>query len=207
MTELLWQTTFLLAVAFFFGAALACGLKRRFYYGPSRRIADVAPVSMTPATPDASQPKIEVAARAVPEGQRFERALSGTAKEPAPAAGHRGGTRNPFAPTGCSPQASRLHPRQPQPKLPLPTRPPHQQQHNRQPRGLQRRRLWHQQHRLRCSSGGCNVKARIRSRHPRRRREPPAGPKMALAPLLPHPSPKRSPASRASRSARAPAHR
>ena len=33
MTELLWQSTLLVALAFFFGAVLACGLKRRYYYG------------------------------------------------------------------------------------------------------------------------------------------------------------------------------
>ncbi|MEI9901752.1 MAG: hypothetical protein WDN31_18480 [Hyphomicrobium sp.] len=34
MTELLWQAWLLLLAAFFVGAVLACGLKRRFYYGP-----------------------------------------------------------------------------------------------------------------------------------------------------------------------------
>ena len=82
MTELLWQTTFLLALAFFCGAVLACALKRRFYYGPPQKTAgaaaSIAPVASS--VPDASQPRIEVAARPAPEGQRFERALSGTAK-------------------------------------------------------------------------------------------------------------------------------
>jgi predicted flap endonuclease-1-like 5' DNA nuclease len=82
MTELLWQTTFLLALAFFCGAVLACALKRRFYYGPPQKTAGAA-ASIAPAAasiPGASQPKIEVASRPAPEGQRFERALSGTAK-------------------------------------------------------------------------------------------------------------------------------
>ena len=30
MTELLWQSMLLVAVAFFFGAVFACGLKRRY---------------------------------------------------------------------------------------------------------------------------------------------------------------------------------
>jgi predicted flap endonuclease-1-like 5' DNA nuclease len=80
MTELLWQTIFLLAGAFFFGAVLACGLKRRFYYGPSAgRVATgaVSVASGAAPAPDASQPKIEVQARAKLEGERFERALSG----------------------------------------------------------------------------------------------------------------------------------
>ncbi len=89
MTELLWQTTFLLAVAFFCGAVLACGLKRRFYYGTRQKGAGTAASGAPVAAPaaDPSQPKIEVAARAAPEGQRFERALSGTAEaSAAPAA-------------------------------------------------------------------------------------------------------------------------
>jgi len=87
MTELLWQTILLLAGAFFFGAVLACGLKRRFYYGPPVKAAATATgaqfaPSVTP-TPDASQPKIEVAARPAAEGERFEKALSGSAGAPA----------------------------------------------------------------------------------------------------------------------------
>ncbi len=88
MTELLWQTILLLAGAFFFGAVLACGLKRRFYYGPPSRIpsGSVVPAGEAPA-PNAAQPKIEVASRPTPEGERFERALSRTAAPvPPPAA-------------------------------------------------------------------------------------------------------------------------
>src|SRR5262245_28902273 len=80
MTDLLWQTTFLLATAFFFGAVLACGLKRRFYYGAAQHRAKTVAGALAPSsTPDPSQPKIEVAARAAPEGARFERALSSAA--------------------------------------------------------------------------------------------------------------------------------
>src|SRR5690348_83282 len=115
MTELLWQTFFLLAVAFFFGAVVSCGLKRRFYYGSSRKAADIAPVSVMPATPDASQPKVEVAPRAVPEGQRFERALSGIAKEPAaPAPAPAAAAPQPARPQAAAPQPA------PQPPKPAP---------------------------------------------------------------------------------------
>ncbi len=76
MTELLWQATLLLAVAFFCGAVFACGLKRRYYYGRPREIS--APlVSSTPHTPAPGEPKIEVAPRAVADDDRFERAISG----------------------------------------------------------------------------------------------------------------------------------
>jgi predicted flap endonuclease-1-like 5' DNA nuclease len=88
MTELLWQTILLLAGAFFFGAVLACGLKRRFYYGEPVRAAaseGTGPVA-TSAAPNASQPKIEVASRSAPEEARFERALSGQPSAPAAAA-------------------------------------------------------------------------------------------------------------------------
>jgi len=87
MTELLWQTIFLLAGAFFFGAVLACGLKRRFYYGPSVATGAVSVASGAAPAPDASQPKIEVQPRAKLEGERFERALSGASSaSAAPAA-------------------------------------------------------------------------------------------------------------------------
>jgi predicted flap endonuclease-1-like 5' DNA nuclease len=76
MTELLWQSTLLVALAFFFGAVFACGLKRRFYYGPATKASAVA-VSGVSHAPSADQPKIEVASRAAPEGERFERAISG----------------------------------------------------------------------------------------------------------------------------------
>lgn len=73
MTELLWQTVFLLAGAFFCGAVAACSLKRRFYYGASQKWAEQI------ATSAAAQPKIEVAGRPAAEGERFERALIGAA--------------------------------------------------------------------------------------------------------------------------------
>ena len=76
MTELLWQSTLLVALAFFFGAVFACGLKRRYYYGPSTKASAVA-VSGVSHAPSADQPKIEVASRAAPEGERFGRAISG----------------------------------------------------------------------------------------------------------------------------------
>jgi predicted flap endonuclease-1-like 5' DNA nuclease len=86
MTELLWQTTFLLVGAFFFGAVLACGMKRRFYYGTSAKVAPArAAASLAPGAspaPDASQPKIEVAARPAAEAQKFERVLSGKSAAP-----------------------------------------------------------------------------------------------------------------------------
>lgn len=89
MTELLWQSTLLLALAFFFGAVLACGLKRRFYYGRSTKSAAVA-VSGVSHTPAPSEPKIEVAPRASAEGERFNRAISGqAAPTAAPAAAAR----------------------------------------------------------------------------------------------------------------------
>jgi hypothetical protein len=85
MTELLWQTVLLLAGAFFFGAVLACSLKRRFYYGPPGRAAAAAGAGSLPAgaasEANADQPKIEVASRPAAQGERFERALSGTARQ------------------------------------------------------------------------------------------------------------------------------
>jgi predicted flap endonuclease-1-like 5' DNA nuclease len=90
MTELLWQATLLLAVAFFFGAVFACGLKRRYYYGTSAKASGAA-VSGVSHPPAANQPKIEVAPRAVAEDERFNRAISGqsahapAAPRPAPA--------------------------------------------------------------------------------------------------------------------------
>ncbi len=78
MTELLWQSTLLLALAFFFGAVFACGLKRRYWYARASkqggRASRFRAFRMQPA-PD--QPKIEVAPRAAPEGERFGRAISG----------------------------------------------------------------------------------------------------------------------------------
>jgi predicted flap endonuclease-1-like 5' DNA nuclease len=77
MTELLWQSTLLLAVAFFFGAVLSCGLKRRYYYGRSTKQAAVVAAHGVSHAPAPSEPKIEVAHRAAPEGERFNRAISG----------------------------------------------------------------------------------------------------------------------------------
>jgi predicted flap endonuclease-1-like 5' DNA nuclease len=85
MTELLWQATLLLVVAFFFGAVFACGLKRRYYYGPSRKASGLA-VSGVSHAPAPNQPKIEVAPRAVAEDERFNRAISGQSAHAAPAA-------------------------------------------------------------------------------------------------------------------------
>ena len=85
MTELLWQATLLLAVAFFFGAVFACGLKRRYYYGTSRKASGLA-VSGVSHAPAPNQPKIEVAPRAAAEDERFNRAISGQSAHATPAA-------------------------------------------------------------------------------------------------------------------------
>lgn len=88
MTELYWQAVLLLIGAFFAGGVIACGLKRRFYYKSAAVSAPAAAVASGPApTPNASQPKIEVAPRPA-EGTRFEKALMGQLSapaEPAPA--------------------------------------------------------------------------------------------------------------------------
>jgi predicted flap endonuclease-1-like 5' DNA nuclease len=77
MTELLWQATLLLALAFFFGAVFACGLKRRYWYARASKQAGRVAVSGVSHQPAPDQPKIEVAPRAAPEGERFGRAISG----------------------------------------------------------------------------------------------------------------------------------
>jgi predicted flap endonuclease-1-like 5' DNA nuclease len=85
MSEVLWEALLSLAAAFFFGAVLGCSLKRRFWYG---RKAVPSPAAVVPAAavrPDASQPKVEVAARPAQVGDRFERALSVTPRETAAA--------------------------------------------------------------------------------------------------------------------------
>lgn len=85
MSEVLWEALLSLAAAFFFGAVLGCSLKRRFWYG---RKAALSPVAVAPAAavrPDASQPKVEVAARPAQVGDRFERSLSVTPRETAAA--------------------------------------------------------------------------------------------------------------------------
>ena len=85
MSELLWQSTLLLALAFFFGAVFACGLKRRYWYGRASRQAARVAVSGVSHQPAPDQPKIEVAPRAAPEGERFGRAISGQTTPAAPA--------------------------------------------------------------------------------------------------------------------------
>ena len=85
MSEVLWEALLSLAAAFFFGAVLGCSLKRRFWYG---RKAVPSPAAVVPAAavrPDASQPKVEVAARPAQVGDRFERSLSVTPRETAAA--------------------------------------------------------------------------------------------------------------------------
>ncbi len=86
MTELLWQSTLLLALAFFFGAVFACGLKRRYWYGCASKQAARVAVSGVSHAPAPGQPKIEVAPRAGPEGERFGRAISGQSAPATPAA-------------------------------------------------------------------------------------------------------------------------
>ena len=86
MTELLWQSTLLLALAFFFGAVFACGLKRRYWYARTSKQAGRVAVSGISHLPAPDQPKIEVAPRAAPEGERFGRAISGQAPPTTPAA-------------------------------------------------------------------------------------------------------------------------
>ena len=75
MSEVAWQAVFMLAAAFFFGAVIGCGLKRRFWYG-RKPVAGVSPIAVPAVKPDASQPKIEVASRPADAGPRFERTLS-----------------------------------------------------------------------------------------------------------------------------------
>ncbi|MFA5900682.1 MAG: hypothetical protein WC829_16405 [Hyphomicrobium sp.] len=82
MSELLWQATLLLFGAFFFGAVVACSLKRRFYYGRSSKTSDVA-ISGIPYAPAPGEPKVEVAPRGEAEGERFNRAISGQTAAPA----------------------------------------------------------------------------------------------------------------------------
>jgi predicted flap endonuclease-1-like 5' DNA nuclease len=78
MSEVAWQTVFMLAAAFFFGAVIGCGLKRRFWYGRKSEAgaSQVAMAAVPAVKPDASQPKIEVASRPTDMGPRFERTLS-----------------------------------------------------------------------------------------------------------------------------------
>ena len=75
MTEVAWEALLALAAAFFFGAVLGCGLKRRFWYG-RKSAASASPAAVAAVKPDTSQPKVEVAARPAEVGDRFERSLS-----------------------------------------------------------------------------------------------------------------------------------
>jgi len=86
MTEVHWQTLFLLVGAFFLGAVIACSLKRKFYYRKPASSA-VEPPAVTPAD---TEPKIEVAPRGQADSgsERFGSALAGgasvTSSTPAP---------------------------------------------------------------------------------------------------------------------------
>ena len=94
MSEVLWEALLSLAAAFFFGAVLGCSLKRRFWYG---RKAAPSPAAVVPAAavrPDASQPKVEAAARPAQVGDRFERSLSVTPRETAAASTRRAAAAN-----------------------------------------------------------------------------------------------------------------
>jgi predicted flap endonuclease-1-like 5' DNA nuclease len=85
MSEVLWETLLSLAAAFFFGAVLGCSLKRRFWYGRKAALSAAAVAPAAAVRPDASQPKVEVAARPAQVGDRFERSLSVTPRETAAA--------------------------------------------------------------------------------------------------------------------------
>jgi predicted flap endonuclease-1-like 5' DNA nuclease len=125
MTELLWQSTLLVALAFFFGAVFACGLKRRFYYGPSTKASAVA-VSGVSHAPSADQPKIEVASRAAPEGERFERAISGQSASTAAAMAAPVTVPKPAAPAAPTPKAAPAPPpTAAAAPAPTPAAPPH----------------------------------------------------------------------------------
>ena len=107
MTELLWQSTLLLALAFFFGAVFACGLKRRYWYArASKQAARVAVLGVS-HQPAPDQPKIEVAPRAAPEGERFGRAISG---QSAPASPPSTSTASSVAAAMSAPIAARPKP-------------------------------------------------------------------------------------------------
>ena len=104
MTELLWQSMLLLALAFFFGAVFACGLKRRYWYARTSKQASRVAVSGVSHAPAPDQPKIEVAPRAAPEGERFGRAISG---QSAPAASAATSTVSAVAAAMSAPIAAR----------------------------------------------------------------------------------------------------
>jgi predicted flap endonuclease-1-like 5' DNA nuclease len=76
MSEVAWQAVFMLAAAFFLGAVIGCGLKRRFWYGRKSARGSAAMAPVTAVKPDASQPKIEVASRPADAAPRFERTLA-----------------------------------------------------------------------------------------------------------------------------------
>ena len=120
MTELLWQATLLLALAFFFGAVFACGLKRRYWYGRASKQASRVAVSGISHQPAPDQPKIEVAPRAAPEGERFGRAISGQSAPTAPATAS---TVSSVAAAMSAPVAARPKPA-PAPAAPAPAAPP-----------------------------------------------------------------------------------
>jgi predicted flap endonuclease-1-like 5' DNA nuclease len=113
MSELLWQATLLLALAFFIGGAIACGLKRAFYYPRQERKSapSIAP-SGIPNAPAATEPKIEVTPRPAPEGERFNRAISGQSSSAAAAAAAAAGAipvpaaAAPVAPAAAKPVSS-----------------------------------------------------------------------------------------------------
>src|ERR1700694_3751554 len=75
MTEGAWEALLALAAAFFFAALLGGGLNRGFCYG-RKWAAPASPTAVAAVKPDASQPKVEVAARPAEVGDRFERSLS-----------------------------------------------------------------------------------------------------------------------------------
>lgn len=75
MSELAWQACLLLAVAFFFGAVLACGLKRHYYYSRAAKAAALAATG-TAYDPAPGEPRIEVMP-GVAVDDRFDRAISG----------------------------------------------------------------------------------------------------------------------------------
>jgi predicted flap endonuclease-1-like 5' DNA nuclease len=124
MTEVAWEALLALAAAFFFGAVLGCSLKRRFWYG-RKSAASASPTTVSPnaaVKPDASQPKVEVAARPAEVGDRFERSLSvaAAAAKAAPAMGA------PVAPVKVAPAKPAPVISQPQPVKVEPAPPPPQ---------------------------------------------------------------------------------
>ena len=126
MTELLWQSTLLLALAFFFGAVFACGLKRRYWYARASKQAARVAVSGVSHQPAPDQPKIEVAPRAAPEGERFGRAISGQSAPASPAATSTVSSvaAAMSAPIAARPKAAPAAAAAPAPSVPAPAAPP-----------------------------------------------------------------------------------